>query len=88
MKNKQSSLFKILGLYEDVLDISKNVTENDYLSYLDRLYVRYLGVGKEEIYESIQGLRKMGISASHKTVKSVVFHLLDIVSKEGGSNGI
>lgn len=88
MKNKQSSLFKILGLYEDVLDISKNVTENDYLSYLDRLYVRYLGVGKEEIYESIQGLRKMGINASHKTVKSVVFHLLDIVSKEGDSNGI
>lgn len=30
-------LYKILLLYEDVLEPTSNVTEDDYLTYLDRI---------------------------------------------------
>jgi hypothetical protein len=76
-----SSIYKILILYEEV-EKNKCIEKlNSYLNYLDRLYVYWLGNGKKEIYEIIRGLWALGINAGHKRVKSMVFHMIDIIKK-------
>lgn len=83
MKQKEliSQIFKILLLYEDVLNSNSNVTEKDYLSYLNRIYIFWLGANREDIYNIIKGLQTLGITAEHKTVKSMVFHIIDVLQK-------
>lgn len=83
MKKKEmiSQIFKILLLYEDVYKKDNNITEKDYIGYLDRLYVYWLGVGSSEIYNILKGLRILGINANHKIVKSMVFHTINLIEK-------
>ena len=83
MKKKEmiSQIFKILLLYEDVYKNDNNITEKDYIGYLDRLYVYWLGVGSSEIYNILKGLRILGINANHKIVKSMVFHTINLIEK-------
>lgn len=76
-------IYKILLLFEDVQSNISTIGETDYLKYLDRLYVRYLGYGNEEIYNTIKGLRALGAKADHALVKSTVFHLIELVENEG-----
>lgn len=76
-----SSIYKILILYEEV-EKNKSLDKlNSYLNYLDRLYVYWLGNGDKEIYEIIKGLWILGLKAGHKRVKSMVFHIIDIIKK-------
>ena len=76
-----SSIYKILVLYEEI-EKNKSLDNIDsYLNYLDRLYVYWLGIGDKEIYEIIKGLWVLGGNAGHKRVKSMVFHLIDIIKK-------
>lgn len=76
-----SSIYKILILYEEV-EKNKSLNKiNSYLNYLDRLYVYWLGIGEKEIYEIIKGLWILNINAGHKRVKSMVFHIIDIIKK-------
>ena len=80
MKEKDiSSIYKILILYENINDSEGNI--NSYLNYIDRLYVYWFGIGEEEIYSILKGLWKLGANAGHKRVKSLVFHMIDIVKK-------
>lgn len=81
-------IYKILLLYEDVMADGSDVHEADYMKYLDRLYVRYLGYGEREIYDTIKGLYTLGASASHATVKSNVFHMIDLVEKGAIKDGV
>lgn len=83
IEKDKSGIFKILYIYEDAINENKEVSEHDYLTYLDRLYIKYLGKDNEEIYATLKGLHKLGIKASHKSVKSVVFHLIDLLEKGG-----
>lgn len=83
IERDKSGIFKILYIYEDAVDENKEVDESDYLAYLDRLYIKYLGKGNEEVYATLKGLHKLGLKASHKSVKSVVFHLIDSLEKGG-----
>ena len=55
------------------------ITEKEYLSYLRRLYVRYLGRGNAEVYNTIKGLQKLGRNAGHDLVRQTVFHLISLV---------
>lgn len=81
-------IYKILLLYEDVGSKDSDVREIDYMKYLDRLYVRYLGHGEKEIYDTIKGLYTLGASASHDTVKASVFHMIDLMEKGAVKNGV
>lgn len=81
-------IYKILLLYEDVMSDESNVCEADYLKYLDRLYVRYLGYGEREIYDTIKGLNTLGVAASHDIVKASVFHMIDLMQKGAIKNGV
>ena len=72
-------LYKILLLYEDVLEPTSNVTEDDYLTYLDRISADYLGAAKMDIYRYIRGLRSAGVNLEKSTVKSIVFHICGLV---------
>ena len=82
-KNREiAGVYKILGLYEDMCT-SKGVTKKDYLTYLDRIYIMYLGTGDKEIYGMLKGLWELGPEAGHSRVKSVVFHIIDLISKGG-----
>lgn len=83
-----SQIYKILLLYEDVLDINSTVKPQDYLAYLDRLYVYWLGVGRDDVFNIIRGLRMLELNAEHQTVKQMVFHVIDVVQKmEVGDEG-
>jgi hypothetical protein len=76
-----SSIYKILVLYEEIEKNESLDNIDSYLNYLDRLYVYWLGIGDKEIYEIIKGLWALGKNAGHKRVKSMVFHLIDIIKK-------
>jgi len=86
-KNIVKPLYMILLLYEDVNNENSNIQIEDYLGYLDRISIEYLGMGKNNIYYSLQGLKSLGKEVSHKTVKSVVFHMINEI-KKGDNNGI
>lgn len=77
--DKTAPLYKILLLYEDVFEQTSNVTENDYLIYLDRIATYYLGSAQMEIYRYIRGLRSAGVNLDKSTVKTIVFHMCGLV---------
>ena len=77
--DKTAPLYKILLLYEDVLEPASNVTEDDYLTYLDRIAMYYLGSAQMEIYRYIRGLRSAGVNLDKSTVKTIVFHICGLV---------
>ena len=80
-KNKEiSALYKILVLYEEFIE-NKSPNIDSYLNYIDRLYVYWIGVGDKEIYEILKGLWVLGANAGHKRVKSMVFHIIDLINK-------
>ena len=81
-KNLVQSIYKILLLYEDAIDSKSEDKLNDYVAYLNRQKVRFIAIDSE-IAETIEGLRMLRDAIDHKTVKSVVFHLIDIIGKRG-----
>lgn len=71
-------IFNILVQFEKVgLDIK----EEDYLSYLDRLYTWYSGYS-ENIACGIKGLFNLAMEIDHDSVRRMVFHLISLVEKE------
>ncbi len=76
-----SAIYKILLLFEDVADSKTRITEQDYLKYLERLSIRFTGREDEEIVDIINGLIKLGTNLSKQSVKSVVFHMINIIEK-------
>lgn len=83
-----SQIYKILLLYEDAINTCSSVQEKDYLGYLDRIYVYWRGVGCDEIFNTIKGLHSLSLDVEHHIVKSMVFHMIDIIQKGGTVNGI
>lgn len=77
-----NSIYKILVLYEDLCQNESNISLDGYLTYIDRLYVEWLGKGNKEVYEILKGLSILGKDAGHKRVKSLVFHIISIIKKE------
>ncbi len=74
-----NAIYKILALYEDINKTEINITVDSYLNYIDRLYVKWLGIGVAEIYETLKGLWILGEKAGHRRVKSMVFHMISII---------
>ena len=79
-----SALYKVLVLYECFLSDQSPINIDSYLNYIDRLYVYWVGIGDEEISTILKGLWRIGANAGHKRVKSLVFHMIDIINKKGG----
>ena len=80
MKERIAGIYKILLLYEDCLNAQSDVSEMEYIAYLNRLPIRYVGINKE-IAETIDGLREYGIEIEHDRLKQVVFHMIDLLKK-------
>lgn len=86
--NKEiNSLYKILVLYEDLENDNNLITIESYLNYIDRLYIKWLGVGNSDIYDTLKGLWTLGKEAGHKRVKSMVFYMIGLVERSN-KNGI
>lgn len=83
-----SQLYKILLLYEDAINLHSSVKEQDYLGYLDRVYIYWRGIGCGDIFNIIKGLHSIGLKAEHHTVKSMVFHMIDVAQKVVENNGV
>lgn len=75
-----SALYKILGLFESYQ--KDEITEDEYMTYLNRTKVRFDGMPYEEISDTLEGLIKNKTTLNHKTVKSVVFNLIDVYKRE------
>jgi len=78
------SLFVILCLYEDATDDGKTTTQEDYFAYLNRKYIFFRGRGNEEIACLLKGLQEIGFEVKHNELRSIVFHMISIIVKEGG----
>lgn len=78
-EQKINEIFNILVQYEKV---GIEITEEDYLSYLDRLYTWYSGYN-DNIAFGIKGLFKLKMEANHDSVKRMVFHLISLIEREG-----
>ena len=74
------SIYKTLLLFEDISDINSEVTESDYRSYLNRMFVLFSGKNNE-ICEYLNGLIVLGGTATHENVKSTVFHIITLIDK-------
>lgn len=73
-------IYKVLLLFEDVQDVNSEVTESDYRSYLNRIFVLF---SKEaEITQYVSGLIDLGAKATHANVKASVFHMIKLIDKE------
>ena len=78
---KIQTVYKALLLYEDVKDVNSEVTESDYLSYLNRIFVLFSK--DKEISEYVGGLIELGDKATHANVKATVFHVIRLIDKGG-----
>ena len=76
-----NAIYKILGLYEDISDADSPVDLDSYMTYLDKLYIQWLGSGVSKIYNPIKGLHILGGEATHKQVKSTVFGIIETLNK-------
>lgn len=76
-----ASIYKILILYENIENKENLIDIESYLNYIDRLYVYWVGIGEKEIYTILKGLWALGSNVNHKRVKSMVFHMIDIIKK-------
>ena len=74
---RADEFYKILGLWEDAFQ-KRTIEKDSYLKYLNRLFVKYYGLDRQEIYALIKGLYELKENAGHETVKSVVFHLIEL----------
>ena len=74
---RADEFYKILGLWEDAFQ-KQTIEKDSYLKYLNRLFVKDYGLDKQEIYALIKGLYELKDNAGHETVKSVVFHLIEL----------
>ena len=72
--------YKFLGLWEDAFQ-KQTIEKDSYLKYLNRLFVKYYGLNKQEIYALIKGLYELKYNAGYETVKSVLFHLIELGSE-------
>lgn len=85
-KNKRiDGIYKILPMYEDAVENAELF--DDYLAYLSRIYVRYMGYGNKEIAESIKGLIELQDNIIHDDVHRVVFHMISLLEKEDDKYG-
>ena len=75
-------LYKILLLYEDACLPVAKIKEKDYVGYLERLYIFWMGIGDYEVINILKGLQTLGLSIPHYTVKSMVFHMINIIEKK------
>lgn len=75
-------IYEILVQFEKLQNNESNVTEESYKRYIDRLVIWYIGYGNEEIEYALKGLYKLGIQASHETVRRIVFHIISILDRE------
>lgn len=82
-RKRIDGVYKVLALYEDVLEKDNIVTISDYLSYVKKLSVMYNGLGNEEFYGLLNGLYKEGSCANIEEVKSIVFHLINLIDRGG-----
>lgn len=87
-KEQISQIYKILLLYEDIFDESSVVELKDYLNYLDRIYIYWVGTGNSEIFNIIKGLKLLSLEVEHDTVKSMVFHIINLIEKGGERVGV
>lgn len=87
-EKKINSIYKLLAIYEDFVDPSKDRTLGDYLTYVNRLYVYWLGEGDEEIYNTLKGLWRLADEVDHQTVKTAVFHMINRIETRGDVDGI
>lgn len=83
-KNKTvDAIYKILPLFENVKQTGSEMLLENYLAYLNRVSVYFLGENDEQIYRNIRGLEKLGCEAEIEQVRRVVFHMIGLVKKEG-----
>lgn len=77
------SIYVVLCLYEDALKPETNTTQADYFAYLKRKYVYFAGRGNEEIASLLKGLEEIGFEITHKELRPIVFHMINLIKKEG-----
>ena len=81
-RKRIDSIYKVLALYEDAIDEDNIVAFGDYLTYVKKLAIMYDGFGNEEFYGLLNGLYKGGDQIFLDEVKSIVFHMINIIDKE------
>ena len=80
IKSNISRLWLVLVNYEKArLNV---ISEEDYLKYIERISIYFKGAEEEEIYLSLRGLKSLGLEIKHEVIRSVIFHMIDLVKGE------
>lgn len=78
------NLYSILLLFEELGKPETEVNLDNYLKYLERLHFTYEAINQVEISAILQGLHNGRDRLSHDTVRSIVFHMIDLIKKGEG----
>lgn len=81
------AVYKILPLYEEVVETKSEMVYRAYLAYLSRLSVQLAGID-DGMTSMVRGLEVMGQDASHDQVRRSVFHMIHVLEKDGERDAV
>lgn len=81
-RRRIDNIYKVLALYEDAIDNNNTVTMDEYLTYVGKLAILYRGLDNKEFYGLLNGIRMAGMNVRKSELKSIVFHMINVIDKE------
>lgn len=81
------AVYKILPMYEEVVETKSEIVYKAYLAYLSRLSVMVAGID-DGMISMVRGLEALGSDADHDQVRRTVFHMIHVLDKDGECNAV
>jgi len=82
-----ASIYKILPMYEEVVETQSEVVCRAYLAYLSRLSVMVASID-DGMTSMVRGLEALGQDADHDQVRRTVFHMIHVLDKDGERDAV
>lgn len=82
-----AAVYKILPMYEEVLETQSEMVYRAYLAYLSRLSVMVAGID-DGMTSMVRGLEALGSNADHDQVRRTVFHMIHVLDKDGECDAV
>lgn len=82
-----AAVYKILPIYEEVVETQSEMVYKAYLAYLSRLSVMVAGID-DGIASMVRGLEALGSDADHDQVRRTVFHMIHVLDKDGECDAV
>ena len=80
-----AAVYKILPMYEEVVETQSEMVYRAYLAYLSRLSVMVAGID-DGMTSMVRGLETLG--SDDDQVRRTVFHMIHVLDKDGECDAV